>query len=89
MSLNSYKAASVDAPPMVDKDAIMHNKSATIATGNGSGSSSGSGTNNSGKRAAGQNARVMRRSSFRKFLNRIAQHLSARVNVGVSSGNST
>lgn len=70
---------------MVDKDAIIHNKSATIATGNGS----SSGTNNSGKRAAGQNVRVMRRSSFRKFLNRIAQHLSARVNVGVSSEYST
>lgn len=68
-----------------DKDAIIQNKSATIATVTGSGSNNNN-DSSSGKRAAGQNARVMRRSSFRKFINRIAQHLSARVNVGVSSG---
>ncbi|KAL7736575.1 hypothetical protein ACLKA6_015217 [Drosophila palustris] len=77
VSLNSYKAAS-DAPMCRDKDTIGHNRAATIAVTTTTNNSS----NN--KRATGQNARVMRRSSFRKFLNRIAQHLSATVNVGAN-----
>ncbi|KAH8299874.1 hypothetical protein KR044_007113, partial [Drosophila immigrans] len=86
VSLSSYKAAS-------DKDTIGHNRAATIAvtttTNNSNNNNNSSSNNNNGnnKRSSGQNARVMRRSSFRKFINRIAQHLSATVNVGSPENN--
>ncbi|XP_062128743.1 uncharacterized protein LOC133840732 isoform X1 [Drosophila sulfurigaster albostrigata] len=82
VSLNSYKASS-------DKDTIgLHNRAATIAvTTTNTNSSNGNNNNVNGKRSTGQNARVMRRSSFRKFINRIAQHLSATVNVGSLENN--
>ncbi|KAH8371993.1 hypothetical protein KR093_009606, partial [Drosophila rubida] len=89
VSLNSYKAAS-DAPMCKDKDTIGHNRAATIAvttTTNSSSNNNNNNNNNGGKRSNGQNARVMRRSSFRKFINRIAQHLSATVNVGPTENN--
>lgn len=84
VSLSSYKAAS-DAPICKDKDTIGHNRAATLAVTTTNSNSNSS--NN--KRATGQNARVMRRSSFRKFLNRIAQHLSATVNVGANKHGQT
>ncbi|XP_034477110.1 ubiquitin carboxyl-terminal hydrolase 31 isoform X2 [Drosophila innubila] len=85
VSLNSYKAAS-DAPMCRDKDTIGHNRAATIAVTTINSSSK---YNNNNNRTTGQNARVMRRSSFRKFLNRIAQHLSATVNVGANKHGQT
>uniref|UniRef100_A0A0K8V2K9 Uncharacterized protein n=1 Tax=Bactrocera latifrons TaxID=174628 RepID=A0A0K8V2K9_BACLA len=44
-----------------------------------------SGGNESNNNAATNTNRILRRSSFRKFLNRIAQHVSTSINVGVSA----
>ncbi|XP_017839292.1 ubiquitin carboxyl-terminal hydrolase 31 isoform X2 [Drosophila busckii] len=50
-------------------------------------SSTGNSNNTSNSNNNNKRARVMRRSSFRKFLNRIAQQLSATVNVGSGEQN--
>ncbi|XP_032590102.1 uncharacterized protein LOC6559677 isoform X2 [Drosophila grimshawi] len=76
VSLNSYEAAAAS-------DAPMGNESHTIGQCNNT--SSNNNTNNS----SNKHARAMRRSSFRKFLNRIAQHLSATVNVGANKHGQT
>ncbi|XP_034652799.1 ubiquitin carboxyl-terminal hydrolase 43 isoform X1 [Drosophila subobscura] len=68
VSLSSYEAAPGDA-------------SATTTTNTNANCNSSNNTNNSNINS-NKRARVLRRSSFKKFLNRIAQHLSATVNVG-------
>lgn len=50
---------------------------------NGKPASGGNETNNHS--GANNTNRILRRSSFRKFLNRIAQHVSTSINVGVSA----
>ncbi|XP_023162592.2 ubiquitin carboxyl-terminal hydrolase 31 isoform X2 [Drosophila hydei] len=84
VSLSSYEATASDAPIGKDKHAIGSNRAATIAVS--SSSNSNNNNNNSGSNN-NKRARAMRRSSFRKFLNRIAQHLSATVNVGSQENN--
>ncbi|XP_043063957.1 probable serine/threonine-protein kinase DDB_G0276181 isoform X1 [Drosophila ficusphila] len=69
VSLSSY-----EAPVSTTNNSNMannNNNNTTASNGNSS-----SNNNNNNKRA-----RALRRSSFRKFLNRIAQHLSSSVNV--------
>ncbi|XP_001361226.4 ubiquitin carboxyl-terminal hydrolase 43 isoform X1 [Drosophila pseudoobscura] len=67
ISLSSYEAAPGDAAATTTTNTYANSNS----------NHTNNSTSNSNKRA-----RVLRRSSFKKFLNRIAQHLSATVNVG-------
>ncbi|KRG04168.1 ubiquitin carboxyl-terminal hydrolase 43 isoform X1 [Drosophila mojavensis] len=89
VTLSSYEATASDAPIDKDKHTIGSNRAATIAVGNSSSSNSSNNNNNNNNSGSNNNkrARAMRRSSFRKFLNRIAQHLSATVNVGSPENN--
>ncbi|EDX08606.1 GD11892 [Drosophila simulans] len=66
VSLSSYEAPFISS---------TNNNTTTASNGNNNNSSSNN-NNSSSKRT-----RALRRSSFRKFLNRIAQHLSSTVNV--------
>ncbi|XP_022228757.2 ubiquitin carboxyl-terminal hydrolase 43 isoform X2 [Drosophila obscura] len=75
VSLSSYEAAPGDA-------------AAATTTTNTNANSNSNNTNNSNSNS-NKRARVLRRSSFKKFLNRIAQHLSATVNVGANKHRQT
>ncbi|XP_026836006.1 ubiquitin carboxyl-terminal hydrolase 43 isoform X1 [Drosophila erecta] len=70
VSLSSYEAPFTSSTSNHNNTA--NNNPTTASNGNNNNSSS----NNNSKRT-----RALRRSSFRKFLNRIAQHLSSTVNV--------
>ncbi|XP_032572014.1 ubiquitin carboxyl-terminal hydrolase 43 isoform X2 [Drosophila sechellia] len=67
VSLSSYEAPFISS---------TNNNTTTASNGNNNNSSSNNNNSSSSKRT-----RALRRSSFRKFLNRIAQHLSSTVNV--------
>ncbi|XP_017149037.2 ubiquitin carboxyl-terminal hydrolase 43 isoform X2 [Drosophila miranda] len=74
ISLSSYEAAPGDAAATTTTNTYANSNS----------NHTNNSTSNSNKRA-----RVLRRSSFKKFLNRIAQHLSATVNVGTNKHRQT
>ncbi|EDW92593.1 ubiquitin carboxyl-terminal hydrolase 43 isoform X1 [Drosophila yakuba] len=74
VSLSSYEAPFTSSTSNHNNTA--NNNTTTASNGNNSNTNTNSSSNNNSKRT-----RALRRSSFRKFLNRIAQHLSSTVNV--------
>ncbi|XP_068145949.1 ubiquitin carboxyl-terminal hydrolase 43 isoform X1 [Drosophila tropicalis] len=79
VSLNSYEAASERVTTSNNNNNNNNNTSSNTTATNSSNNN-----NNNQKRS-----RALRRSSFRKFLNRIAQHLSSGINVGSAEDNNS
>ncbi|XP_030380854.1 uncharacterized protein LOC115628778 isoform X2 [Scaptodrosophila lebanonensis] len=85
ISLNSYDDAIMCKDTNGNRSTqAVNNTSMSNNIRNSTSNNNNNSSSNNNKRAAGNHARVLRRSSFRKFLNRIAQHLSATVNVGAN-----
>ncbi|KAH8346307.1 hypothetical protein KR084_000946 [Drosophila pseudotakahashii] len=75
VSLSSYEAPLVNTASTNNNNTANNNNCSSNTTAS-NGSNNNNSSNNNNKRT-----RALRRSSFRKFLNRIAQHLSSTVNV--------